>query len=283
MTPRSDTSLTAVQDYIDALLCEPVADGSESLAAAMALGPEPEIVEPLASTDPVAPMPGQPANTRAAAAKRTDQSADTDSDLETNPFLAQLVQKQQAGASRSDSHDDSALRPLWAADRFSCQGFNVGGLKLAIPAEYIAGMQALELVPAASNDPGPASAAAETVPGSGLTMHYLGQLRLHEDGSPGALVDVLDTARLVMPERYDASMTEAYRYVLTLRDCDWCIAVDSIAGELSFDAGRVRWRSAHTRREWLAGTVVDKMCALVDIDALNRHRLADRVMCDSED
>ena len=52
-------------------------------------------------------------------------------------------------------------------------------------------------------------------------------------------------------------------------------------GELALGPQNVRWRSEHTRREWLAGTVVDKMCALVDIDVINRQILAEQVLnCD---
>ena len=270
MTPGSGTSHDAVQEYIDALLCEPALHSDAAQDAIPVAAAQPTMASiPVIET--VAIAPDQASDADAAAAEETEPAASVDN----NPFLAQLSRKQQgAGAG------ENVLRPLWADDRFSCQGFNVGGLKLAIPTEYIAGMQPLELVPVASNDPGlptePPAASGE------MTMHYLGQLRLLDDDGAGCLVDVLDTARLVMPERYDRSMRDAYRYVLTLRDSDWCLAVDSIAGELSFDAARVRWRSAHTRREWLAGTVVDKMCALVDIDALNRHRLADRVMGEDE-
>ncbi len=278
MTPGSGPSLNPVQDYIDALLCEPVLDeiASSERDAADAPAPPELHVAGIADRPDTAPVSELPAVTTRTGTGDAAKAGDRpEAAVDDNPFLAQLARRQQGATS-----DEDSLRPLWAQERFSCQGFNVGGLKLAIPTEYIAGMQPLELVPSASNDPGPAVGAASN--GTTLAMHYLGQQRVLDEQGGGGLVDVLDTARLVMPERYGQAMTEAYRYVLTLRDSDWCIAVDSIAGELNFDAGRVRWRSAHTRREWLAGTVVDKMCALVDIDALNRHRLADRVMGDDE-
>jgi purine-binding chemotaxis protein CheW len=70
--------------------------------------------------------------------------------------------------------------------------------------------------------------------------------------------------------------------VLTLKNCDWSIAVDSIGGEIGLTPQNVRWRSEHTRREWLAGTVVDKMCALIDIDLLNRQMMADSILLESD-
>jgi len=81
-----------------------------------------------------------------------------------------------------------------------------------------------------------------------------------------------------MPERYQPDMIENYRYVLVIPGCNWGLAVDSVGGVLDLQPEQVRWRSVHTRREWLAGTVVDKMCALIDVEALNRHFLADEIL-----
>ncbi|MBT8139770.1 MAG: chemotaxis protein CheW, partial [Gammaproteobacteria bacterium] len=89
---------------------------------------------------------------------------------------------------------------------------------------------------------------------------------------------VLDTARLVMPERYSPDMAGQYRQALKISDTNWYFAVDSIGSERSFNAQDVRWRSQHTRREWLAGTVIDQMCAIVDVESLHRSLLAASVL-----
>ena len=94
---------------------------------------------------------------------------------------------------------------------------------------------------------------------------------------------IVDTAKLVMPERYDNNMVSNYRQVLLIRDMDWCFAVDSIGGEMDINVSEVRWRSQHTRREWLAGTIIEKMCAIVDVDALHRLLLAASVLGDDAD
>jgi len=67
-----------------------------------------------------------------------------------------------------------------------------------------------------------------------------------------------------------------------ISDCDWGFAVDAVGGEIELEASKVRWRSAHTRREWLAGTVIDKMCAIVDVDVVNRHLLANQILASND-
>ena len=81
-----------------------------------------------------------------------------------------------------------------------------------------------------------------------------------------------------MPELYDISMTQSYRHVLTFHHYDWALAIDVSGGEIQLSSKQIRWRSKHTRREWLAGTVLNKMCALIDIDVLDRQMLANTVL-----
>ena len=209
-----------------------------------------------------------------------------------NPFLKQLEAAQRRGRSAVLPGNATRVdnRPLWGRQDFSCLSFKVSGLKLAIPVHFIEGMQPLDLRGAQSVAALVApvkSDCAATFADNGLAAGdenpaiILGQMTVNRPDQPSLQVDVVDTARLVMPERYDVGMLESYRYVLIIKNCDWCIAVDSIGGELALGPQNVRWRSEHTRREWLAGTVVDKMCALVDIDVINRQILAEQVLnCD---
>jgi purine-binding chemotaxis protein CheW len=190
---------------------------------------------------------------------------------QSNPFLKQLVAAQRRGLSGAAAATDSVKvdnRPAWGRENFRCLAFNVSGLKLAVPVQFIEGMQPLDLFTGSSPLDEP------LVKGALILGHMKSD---PIDGAP-SFFSVLDTARLVMPERYDDSMKESYRYVLALKNCDWSIAVDSIGGEIALSSQNVRWRSEHTRREWLAGTVVDKMCALIDIDLLNRQMMADAIL-----
>ena len=91
-------------------------------------------------------------------------------------------------------------------------------------------------------------------------------------------VVLVDTARLVMPERYSLEMRANYRHVIQLKGTGWALPVDAVGGEIEYVSTKVRWRSAHTRRAWLAGTIIEDMCAILDIDAIHRIVLADSVL-----
>ena len=181
----------------------------------------------------------------------------------------ELAQRQSSKSKVSVDLDSTQQIPNWAMSSFTCLSFKVAGLKLAVPAVFIRSMEILELEPMnlASND--------EDASVNGIV---LGTALIPDTEQNLVAMPVLNTAKVVMPERYDASMTESYRHVLTFHHCAWALAIDASGGEIQLSSKQIRWRSAHTRREWLAGTVVDKMCALIDIDVLDRQMLANTVL-----
>ncbi len=140
-------------------------------------------------------------------------------------------------------------RPQWAQQRFEALLFTVGGLNLAVPLVELGAIHALE--------------ERELTPIFGQVDWFLGLLPL----KTGAL-RVVDTAKVVMPERYDAAMPLGYRYVITLNGSDWGLGVDTIHDSVQLEPEAVRWRSARGKRPWLAGTVVEQMCALLDASQL---------------
>ena len=207
-----------------------------------------------------------------ASSSTEDESLDlTPVSKQSAKFIRQLelAQRQFSKAKVSDDLDSAQQIPNWAMSSFTCLSFKVAGLKLAVPARFIRSMEILELEPVnlASND--------EDAAANGIV---LGTALIPEADQNLVAIPVLNTAKVVMPERYDVSMTESYRHVLTFHHCAWGLAIDVSGGELQLSSKQIRWRSAHTRREWLAGTVVDKMCALIDIDVLDRQMLANTVL-----
>ena len=185
----------------------------------------------------------------------------------------ELAQRQSSKSKITDDLDHGQQIPNWAMSSFTCLTFKVAGLKLAVPARFIRSMEILELEPLhlASND--------ENFSVNGIA---LGTALIPEADQNLVAMPVLNTAKIVMPERYDISMTESYRHVLTFHNCAWALAIDASGGEIQLSSKQIRWRSAHTRREWLAGTVVDKMCALIDIDVLDRQMLANTVLQETD-
>ena len=140
-------------------------------------------------------------------------------------------------------------RPHWAQQPFECLLFRSGGLTLAAPLVELGSIYPLDI------------AALSSV--FGQTSWLMGLLPVKEFNARA-----VDTAMIVMPERYDPAMREAYRFLITLYGSDWGLAVDAVVNSVVLDPASVRWRGQRSKRPWLAGTVVDQMCALLDISQL---------------
>ena len=136
--------------------------------------------------------------------------------------------------------------PDWARDGFQALLFNVGSLRLAVPLVRLHGVL-----------PWPEAIAA--MPGQ--PSWSLGLMR-HRDRN----VRVVDTATLVgVPG--DGGQRPVPSNVLIVGDGEWALAADSISDVLHLEPGEVKWRSAQGRRPWLAGTLLERLCALMDTDA----------------
>jgi len=136
-------------------------------------------------------------------------------------------------------------RPEWAQEKFECLLFHVSGLKLAVPLVSLGGIYALD---------------AELTPLFGMPKWLLG---LFPHG--GVNMKVVDSALWVMPERYSADWLKHLKYVVRLHDSEWGLACDNIAEAFTLDPDNVKWRGERSKRPWLAGTVVNHMCALIDV------------------
>jgi purine-binding chemotaxis protein CheW len=140
-------------------------------------------------------------------------------------------------------------RPHWAQQPFECLLFRSGGLMLAAPLVELGSIYPMD-VEALTNV-------------FGQTSWFMGLLPLKEYNARA-----IDTAMVVMPERYQESMRAAYRYLITLHGSDWGLGVDSVVNSVVLDPANVRWRGQRSKRPWLAGTVVEQMCALLDVSQL---------------
>lgn len=143
----------------------------------------------------------------------------------------------------------TASVPEWAASDFQALLFRVGGLQLAVP-----------LVSLFSVEPRTTSPTA--LPGK--PAWYLGLLSCR-----GRNAVIIDTALVVMPERLSGARAD-YSNVLLLDEGRVGLACDEVEQVVTLSAGAVTWRTARGRRPWLAGTVVEHMCALLDVSAFAR-------------
>lgn len=142
-------------------------------------------------------------------------------------------------------------RPAWAQQRFDCLVFVVDGLKLAVPLILLGNIHPLD---------------RDLTPLFDQPEWFLGLLPVQN----GRNLRVVDTARLVMPERYRPESVEELAFGVGVYGSDWAFGCHQIEGSISLEPDAVKWRSARTSRPWLAGTIIDRMCALVDLHEFAR-------------
>lgn len=144
---------------------------------------------------------------------------------------------------------DTDGRPAWAAEPFECLLFDVAGLTLAVPLVCLGSIYSL--------------AGHELTPLFGQPEWFLGILP-----SQAGNLKVLDTARWVMPDRYRDDFRQGLQYVISVQGYEWGLAVHQVSRSLRLDPNEIKWRSHRGQRPWLAGTVIEHMCALLDVSAL---------------
>ncbi|AZE68410.1 CheW domain-containing protein [Pseudomonas synxantha] len=140
-------------------------------------------------------------------------------------------------------------RPSWAAEPFECLLFDVAGLTLAVPLVCLGSIYSLE--------------GHELTPLFGQPEWFLGILP-----SQAGNLKVLDTARWVMPDRYRDDFRQGLQYVISVQGYEWGLAVHQVSRSLRLDPNEIKWRSHRGQRPWLAGTVIEHMCALLDVAEL---------------
>lgn len=141
-------------------------------------------------------------------------------------------------------------RPRWAQERFDVLLFDVAGLTLAVPLIALGQIQPItdELTPLFGQAPW----------FMGLQPTSVGKLR------------TVNTALFVMPERYQDDFVKTAKYVVSIDGLPWGLAVNSVNQPISLDPDEVKWRTERSKRPWLAGTVKEHMCALLDIPMMGR-------------
>jgi len=140
-------------------------------------------------------------------------------------------------------------QPSWAEEPFECLLFDVAGLTLAVPLVCLGTIYPLQ--------------GQELTPLFGQPDWFLGILP-----SQSGNLKVLDTARWVMPDRYREDFRQGLQYVISVQGYEWGLAVHQVSRSIRLDPSEVKWRTQRTQRPWLAGTVIEHMCALLDVSAL---------------
>ncbi|MDK9557393.1 chemotaxis protein CheW [Marinobacter sp. M216] len=136
-------------------------------------------------------------------------------------------------------------RPDWSGAPFECLIFTVAGLQLAVPLILLGAIHRIE-------------EGIRPIPGS--PRWYMG-IRPDRDQN----LRVVDTAEWIMAGRVPDNARDNYRFVIRLDNSDWGLTCDDVAQSFTLKPDEVRWRTSRSKRPWLAGTVIDHMCALIDV------------------
>jgi purine-binding chemotaxis protein CheW len=89
---------------------------------------------------------------------------------------------------------------------------------------------------------------------------------LHRDEK----INVVDTALWVMPEKCNKKLMASlnYEYIIMLNDSSWGLMAENLVDTVVLKQEEVKWLDETNKRPWLAGLVKEKMCALLDVNAL---------------
>ncbi|MEB0206690.1 CheW domain-containing protein [Pseudomonas sp. CCC3.1] len=238
----STSPQVALQSYLDTLLFDATAEVLDEVPLAE---PESEALEDFAA----AVLEEQVRDARAAPVELAVPLALSAVIPTAELWVPPRVEAHHASASgtRLPVRDDG--RPAWASEPFECLLFDVAGLTLAVPLVCLGSIYSLE--------------GRELTPLFGQPEWFLGILP-----SQSGKLNVLDTARWVMPDRYRDDFREGLQYVISVQGYEWGLAVHQVSRSLRLDPNQIKWRSHRGQRPWLAGTVIEHMCALLDVAEL---------------
>jgi len=159
---------------------------------------------------------------------------------------------EQSLAAAEQSEQAAGGEPEWAQGRFQTLLFEVAGLTLAVPLAKLKGVI-------------PNEAGLTPMPGHS-------QLFLGVTPYQGMQSKVVDTARFVLPQdrvaQLDEDATERTGHLVMIDDGRWALACNTIGDVVELSSRDVKWRTGSGKRRWLAGTVIERMCALLDVDEL---------------
>ncbi|MGD2116921.1 MAG: chemotaxis protein CheW [Chromatiales bacterium] len=146
---------------------------------------------------------------------------------------------------------ETADLPEWTAEKFSCLLFDVEGTELAVP------LAMLDSIAVWDQE-------ATQVPTQ--PDWHLGVIK-HRDNN----VIALDTARLIMPEKITETAEQRRlqhgSHLLVVKQ-RWALSCDGIKQTIQLDPQQVRWRPQRNSRVWALGTLVDRLCVLLDPEIL---------------
>ncbi|XQW85862.1 chemotaxis protein CheW [Thalassotalea piscium] len=133
--------------------------------------------------------------------------------------------------------------------RFQAMFFKVAGLTIAVPLIELGGIYNVE----------------KTTTLMGKPDWFKGVMVQRENQ-----INVVDTALWVMPEKCTQELKDSlnYQYIIMLSDSSWGLMAEHLVDTVTLAPEDVKWIEQSSKRPWLAGLVKERMCALLNVEAL---------------
>ncbi|MCB5227789.1 chemotaxis protein CheW [Alishewanella sp. 16-MA] len=134
-------------------------------------------------------------------------------------------------------------------ERFQVLFFNVAGLKIAVPLTELGGIHELRTITSLFGKP-----------------NWFRGVMLYREQK----INVVDTARWVMPEKYNETLEQElnYNYLIMLGSSNWGLCCESLIDTMTLEPEEVKWREHQGKRPWIAGLIKEHMCVLLEVDEL---------------
>ena len=132
---------------------------------------------------------------------------------------------------------------------FQAMFFEVGGLTIAVPLIELGGIHNADKTNSLMGKP-----------------DWFKGVMVHRDEN----INVVDTALWVMPEKCDEKLKDSlnYQYIIMLSNSQWGLSAEALVDTVTLEQDDVKWIDGATKRPWLAGLVKNRMCALLNVDAM---------------
>lgn len=242
----------AMRDYLSALLTEELEETTTTTLAnepvARLLAQVQPQVQPEQEPEPEPAPEPEPEPAPESEPEPEPEPEFNEQDVHDAEIMAQVAAHAEAHADEEVQPDTSMAE--YQEDDFQALFFTVAGLTLAVPLKSLGGIHSLR----------------KPSPLFGKPDWFLGMMTDREDQ-----LQVVDTARWVMPEKYTPELAEKidYKYLIMLSDSRWGLTCEALVTSTPIRPEDVQWRRTEQgKRPWLAGVVREKMCALVNVDAL---------------
>ncbi|MDP5134893.1 chemotaxis protein CheW [Rheinheimera baltica] len=133
--------------------------------------------------------------------------------------------------------------------KFQALFFDVAGLKVAVPLKELGGIHQIAKINSLIGKP-----------------DWFKGVMLYREQK----INIVDTARWVMPEKYDEDFQQKlnYQYVIMLGNSNWGLCCETLVNTFVLEQDDVKWREAEGKRPWMAGLIKKHMCVLLDVDAM---------------